>query len=192
MSRRPLIENSRSGERIVLVQSAADTNGQLLEFELHLAPGGRVPSGHVHPRQEERFTVLEGLMRFRLGARAFLVKTGESVTVRPGLAHSFSNPGPAPAHVRVEVRPALRMEVLLEAAAALSDDHNGMPLGLPRPLDLALFLREFENEISVPFLPERLVRVVTRPLAWLARVGGRDARYRRLREGASEVDIGLN
>jgi hypothetical protein len=84
------------------------------------------------------------------------------------------------------------MEVLLEAAAALSDEGNRMPLGLPPPLDLALFLREFENEISVPFLPERLVSVVTRPLAWLARLRGRDARYRGLRAGGSEVDVGLN
>src|ERR1700736_2164277 len=89
MSRGRVIENRRSGERIVLLQTGADTNGQLLEFELFLAPGGRVPSGHVHPEQEERFTVLEGLMRFRLGGRKIQLKTGQSGTERRGGAPVF-------------------------------------------------------------------------------------------------------
>lgn len=191
MSRRGVIENRRSGERIVLLQTGADTNGELLEFELHLAPGGRVPSGHVHPQQQERFTVLEGRMRFRLGTRAVQVKTGQSVTVRPGMPHSFANAGSAPARLRVEVRPALNMEVLLEAAAALTRERNGMPLGLPRPLDLALFLREFETEVAVPFLPRVMVRLVTRALAWLARLRGLDAHYRRLRTATGDAGEGL-
>lgn len=190
MSRGRVIENRRSGERIVLLQTGADTNGQLLEFELFLAPGGRVPSGHVHPEQEERFTVLEGLMRFRLGGRSIQLKTGESVTVRRGVPHVFANAGPAPARLRVEVRPALNMEVLLEAAAALSAPRNGMPLGLPRPLDLALFLREFEKEVAVPFLPRVMVRLVTRALAWLASVGGLDGHYRALRAASTDAGEG--
>jgi quercetin dioxygenase-like cupin family protein len=186
-----VIENGRSGERIVLLKTSADTNGELLEFELNLAPGGRVPSGHVHPHQEERFTVLEGLMRFRLGARAVQVKMGQSVTVRPGIPHSFANAGSTPARLRVEVRPAHNMEVLLEAAAALSRERNGMPLGLPRPLDLALFLREFETEVAVPFIPQVMVRPVTRALAWLARLRGLDARYRRLRAETGDSGEGM-
>jgi quercetin dioxygenase-like cupin family protein len=187
MRRGRLIENGRSGERITLLQSGADTNGQLLAFELCLAPGGRVPSAHVHPGQEERFTVLDGHMRFRLGRRAFLVGRGETVTVRRGMAHSFANAGSTPARLRVEVRPALRMDVLLEVAAALSDERNGMPMGLPRPLDLALFLREFDKEIAVPLVPRRMVRLVTGALASLARLRGRDARYLRLRAVANDA-----
>jgi quercetin dioxygenase-like cupin family protein len=192
MNQRRVIENTRSGERIVLLQTAADTNGQLLEFELLLGPGGRVPSGHVHPHQEERFTVLDGLMRFRLGGRAVMVKAGDSVTVRPGVAHAFANAGSGPARLRVEVRPALKMEVLLEAAAALSRERTGMPLGLPRPLDLALFLREFETEVAVPFLPPMMVRLGTRALAWLARLRGAEVRYRRLRSATADAREGIH
>jgi len=55
---------------------------------------------------------------------------------------------------------------------------------LPRLLDLALFMRDFEREVRAPYLPAVLVRAVIRPAAWLARRRGLDARYRRLRAQA--------
>jgi quercetin dioxygenase-like cupin family protein len=181
MSAGRVVENRASGERIVLLRTAADTGGDLLEFELTLAPGGHVPSGHVHPEQQERFTVLEGRTRFRLGLRTVIAGTGETVTVPPGRAHRFANPGPGPARLLVQVRPALNMERLLETAAALSSGRSGRLAGRPRLLDLALFLSEFEREVRAPLLPGGLLRAVTGSLAWLARSAGLDVRYRRLR-----------
>jgi len=48
--------------------------------------------------------------------------------------------------------------------------------GLPRPLDLALFMREFEQEVQPPAAPG-LVRAATAPLAWLAVRRGLGRRY---------------
>ncbi|MDQ6772584.1 MAG: cupin domain-containing protein [Candidatus Dormibacteraeota bacterium] len=177
-----LIENPRSGERIVLRQTAAETGGTLLTFDLFLAPGGRVPSGHVHPEQEETFRVIEGRMRFRVGGRAILAGAGQTVRVAPGRRHSFANVGPGSARLLVEVRPALNMEELLQAAATLGGEATG-GAGVPRPLDLALFLREFEREVRVPLVPRALVTALTRPLACMASALGLDARYRRARDG---------
>jgi len=172
-----VIENHGSGERLVLQRTAAQTGGRLLAFELRLAPGGRVPASHSHPAQEERFTVVEGRLRFRLGRRSPVLGAGDTVSVRPGTAHRFANPGPAAARVLVEVRPALRMQELLETAAALG--------AAPRPLHLVLFLREFAAEVRAPLLPWA-VAAVTRPLAWLASACGLDAGYRRLRRRLAE------
>jgi len=46
------IDNPVSGERITFIQTAADTAGELLEFELELSADGRVPGAHIHPQQE--------------------------------------------------------------------------------------------------------------------------------------------
>src|SRR5689334_6185578 len=73
--------NPVSGERITFLQTAADTAGERLEFELELAADGRVPGAHVHPEQEERFHVLEGTMTFRLGMRRIVASAGETVVV---------------------------------------------------------------------------------------------------------------
>jgi hypothetical protein len=44
--------------------------------------------------------------------------------------------------------------------------------GIPRPLDLALFTEEFEDEVRAAFPPRWLQRIVLAPLAWVARRRG--------------------
>ena len=62
------LENPASGERITFRQTAANTGGELLAIDLELPANRRVPGGqHIHPKQEERFEVVEGTMRFRMG-----------------------------------------------------------------------------------------------------------------------------
>jgi quercetin dioxygenase-like cupin family protein len=176
-----VIINPLSGERITIRATAQDTGGRVLEWELLLAPGGKVPSGHAHPEQEECFTVLAGRMRFRVGARRIIAGPGDTVRVPPGTVHHFANASARPARVTVQTSPALNMQDLLETAAALAQEQHAAARRLPRPLELALFMRDFEREVRAPYLPARLVAAVVRPAAWLARRCGLDARYRRLR-----------
>ena len=180
-SPRHVIENPLSGERITITDRPRFT-GDALSWELMLAPGGRVPGSHSHPEQEERFTVLEGTMKFKVGRRRMLARPGDVVVVPQGTVHHFANPGPFPAHVAVESTPALCTEAMLETAAALARDQRAAGRPLPRPLDLALFMCDFERELRAPYLPVFPVRVVLRLLRGLARSLGRDTRYRRLRK----------
>ena len=175
-----VITNPLSGEQITIRATAADAGG-VLEWELLLAPGGRVPSSHAHPEQEECFTVLEGRMRFRVGGRRIMAGPGDTVLVPPGTVHHFANAGPRPARVAVQTWPALSMLELLETAAAMAQAQHAAARKLPSPVDMALFMREFEREVRAPYLPAALVRALIRPAAWLAGRCGLDARYRRLR-----------
>ena len=165
-----VIENPISGERIIIRQSGAQTNGELLAFDLYLPPGGHVPAGHAHPIQQERFTVVAGTMRFRLGRRSFLARSGETITIPPGAAHWFGNVGKETAHARVEVRPALRMEQLFETTEAIGQAPRSRGGRLARLADLALIVLEFQRELAVPHVPARLVKVALAPLAWLGRI----------------------
>lgn len=181
LSQGSVIENPVSGERIRILTSAVESGGKLLAWELYLAPGGRVPSGHVHPAQEERFTVVRGHLRFRIGWRRQMVGPGQSITVPRGSPHHFANAGPDEALVLVETRPALETEDLLRVAAQLARDGRGRPRRLPRPVDLLLFMHEFRSEVQAPYLPARLVRLVVSAAVRLAGLARIDARYRRLR-----------
>src|SRR4030081_3304155 len=105
-----VIDNPITGERIVIRQSGADTDGRLLAFDLFLPPGGHVPATHAHPVQQERFTVVTGQLRFRVGQRTLLASPGETVVVEPGTAHWFGNAAAITTVARVEIRPALRMQ----------------------------------------------------------------------------------
>lgn len=172
-----IIENPVSGERITFRETAADTGGELLAFDLELAADGHVPGMHVHPTQEERFEVVSGTMRFRKGRKRVTAKAGDVVVVPPGVAHKFSNAGDDTAVVRVEVRPALRMEDLFETATELAEDGRTTRKGMPKPLDMALFVREFDAEVRGPFVPLWLQRATLAPLAWLAHRRGHGERY---------------
>jgi quercetin dioxygenase-like cupin family protein len=171
------IENPISGEKITFIQTAADTDGELLEIELELSADGAVPGAHIHPEQEERFEILEGTMSFRMGLKKIVAGPGEVVTVPAGKVHAFKNAGDDTASVRVQVRPALQMEQLFETTVALAEDGRTTGTGMPKPLDLALFVREYRREVKAPFPPAPVVRAMLAPLAWMATRKGHCERY---------------
>jgi mannose-6-phosphate isomerase-like protein (cupin superfamily) len=175
-----VLENPISGERIIFRKTAADTDGAMLAFDLELSPAGHVPGAHVHPSQEESFEIVTGLMRFQKGFRTITAGAGDRVVIPSSTPHRFKNAGYGPALVRVEVRPALRMEELLETTVALAREGRTTGKGLPYPLDLALFMREFDAEVRAPFVPAGAVRAVMAPLVWFARRRNLDTRYRKL------------
>ena len=171
------IENPVSGERITFLQTSADTDGELLEIELELSPDGAVPGAHIHPEQEERFEVVEGTMTFRMGLKKIVAGPGDVVTVPAGKVHAFKNSGEDTAKVRVQVRPALAMEQLFETTVALAEDGRTTSKGMPKPLDLALFVRQYQREVKAPFPPAPVVRAMLAPLAWMATRKGHGERY---------------
>lgn len=177
-----VIVNPISGERVVVRVSGAETGGRLLVFDLYLPSGAHVPARHVHPVQEEQFTVVSGQMRFRvgrLGRRTILAHPGETIRVPAGTAHWFGNPGAQVAHACVEVRPALRMEELFETTEAIGRREVGagrtVNVHRPRLTDLAQVVLEFQREVAVPNMPAFLVNVLLAPLAWIGRRRLRDA-----------------
>jgi quercetin dioxygenase-like cupin family protein len=172
-----IIKNPVSGETIEFIKTAADTNGELLEIELTLTPDGSVPGAHVHPEQEERFHVLEGTMKFRLGMKTIVAEAGDTVVVPKGRVHRFKNAGDGVARARVEVVPALDMEQLFETTVELAHEGRVTSKGMPKPLHLALFVRRYEREVRAPFPPAWVVRVLMAPLAALARRRGHAERY---------------
>ena len=60
--------NPATGEWITYTVIAADSGGQLVRFNWRSVPGG-VITEHIHPHQEERFTILVGEAHFTLNGR---------------------------------------------------------------------------------------------------------------------------
>jgi quercetin dioxygenase-like cupin family protein len=169
--------NPVSGERITFRKTSADTGGEYLEIDVELTPDGAVPGRHVHPSQEERFEILSGNVRFRKGLKRIDAKAGDVIIVEPGKAHKFKRAGEEGAAMRVRVTPALEMERLFETAVGLAEDGRVTKKGMPKPLDLALFVSEFKNEVRGPGSPGWIQRASLAPLAYLARRRGRAERY---------------
>jgi hypothetical protein len=108
-------------------------------------------------------------MKFRMGLKTIVAGPGEVVTVPPGVVHNFAQYGDEPSQCRVEIRPALKMEALFETTVRLAQDGRTNRKGMPKPLDLALFVEEFKDEVKAPFPPAPVVKALMAPLRAMAR-----------------------
>src|SRR4051794_41279675 len=108
-------------------------------------------------------------MKFRYGMKTIVAGPGDVVVVPPGKIHNFANAGDEPSQCRVEIRPALKMEQLFETTVRLAEEGRTNKKGMPKPLDLALFVEEFKDEVQAPFPPAWFVRLVMTPLRALPR-----------------------
>jgi quercetin dioxygenase-like cupin family protein len=166
-----VIEDPVFGYRVKLSRE-----GEVLQGEFWVEPGGGGRVDHYHPTVEERFQVLDGEITYRAGRRAHTARRGDQFTIPPGTRHSFANTGDGTAHLLVEMEPALEMEKLFRDTAALGRDgkwialgRRGIPTGPRSMLEMAAFLDRY-REIFVATSPPRVLqRIAVPPLARLAR-----------------------
>jgi hypothetical protein len=132
--------NAATGEWIEYTEVAEDTDGASVRFSWRSMPGG-VITEHVHPHQEERFTIVSGEAMFTLD--------GE-----PHVPHSEGNRGSAVIEGVVELRPALRTKEFHEALAGLVADGGTTARGAPRnPLQMGATFWHFRHESRVTSPP---------------------------------------
>ena len=79
--------NPVSGERIVFRQTAADTDGQLLEMDDFWTRPGHRTAEHIHPEMQERWEVVAGRVCFRVAGVERIAGPGEVVTAPAGVPH---------------------------------------------------------------------------------------------------------
>ena len=111
---------------------------ELLEMEAAYSGEGPMPPMHLHPRQAERFEVLEGKMLTVIDGVSQTFGRGAVFEVPAGTPHQMTAAGPA--RLRWEVRPALRTADFFERMYTSPPD--GAEEG-------AAFLREFGTEFRL-------------------------------------------
>lgn len=166
------IENPVTGERIVFRDTAQDTHGELLRFDYLLRPGGFVPIDHLHPRQEESFEIVSGVLVLRTSQGAQRLGPGERAVVPPGERHIAWNESDEEAHAIVEFRPALNIERFLAGLFRLAREGKVNARGRPRLLWLAVALTELPDHGYLPRLPIAVQKVALGALAPIGRLRG--------------------
>jgi quercetin dioxygenase-like cupin family protein len=165
---RQVIENPVSGERVLWLRTAADTNGELLEWEHTLRPGAHVPRDHIHAAQDERFQVISGTARVRLGKELRDLTAGESIVIPRGTAHGLYNTTDAEARVHCELLPAKNTRAFFEITYGLARDGKVDKMGVPNLLRLAVILRDLGEEHYQPGIP---IAVQKLGLVFMAPIG---------------------
>ncbi len=168
-----VIENPGMGARIVFRRTAAETRGELLSFDFFLRPHKGVASEHLHPKQEERFQVVTGSMCGHLAGEERRVPAGSSATAPPGVPHIWWNDSEGEAHLVVEMRPALSIEVFFETVYGLSRTGRATSNGLPKSmLQMAVLLDAYGDEFLPLSIPTLVRHAMVRGVAPVARLLG--------------------
>jgi quercetin dioxygenase-like cupin family protein len=173
-SRGDVVENPITGERVTFLETAGETNGELLRFEYVLPPGFSIPE-HVHPRQEERHEILSGTLRGRVAGRERDYSAGERAIGPPGVPHAWRNAS-EDRELRIvsELRPALHLEGLMEVGFAIAGDlktnRKNVLKRLPRMIMLA---NEAKHEFYLTSVPGPARGAFSALLGVLAYVVGR-------------------
>ena len=182
------IENPVTGEQMIFHKTAADTNGELVEFELVAKPGAFVAMPHVHPYQTERFEVLSGTLEVKKGRKRETATAGEVVEIEPGVSHSWRNASDEEElRFLVEVRPALQFERLIETMFGLAADGKTNKKGMPNPLRMALIARKHFDDARLPVLPGWVQRAMVGSGAALGKLAGYEATYEPSGEAALAI-----
>ena len=129
------------GFRLLFVRTPDETGGELLEMEATYSGSGQMPPEHLHPRQVERFEVLEGAIRTVIGGAERRFESGECFEVAAGTPHQMGADGPS--RIRWQVRPALRTAEFFERLYGDRAD------SARSAASIADFLAEFSDEIRL-------------------------------------------
>jgi len=173
------LSNPSTGEVIRFTATADMTDGLLVRFEWRSQPGG-VISEHIHPHQEERFTINAGEALFTINGEAVIAKAGESVIIPRGVPHSEGNAGAIDVQGVVELRPAGQAKEWHEALAGIAADYPTTRRGAPRNLlQLGATFWHFRNDSRATSPPLWVQDIVLPPLWLLAKLMGRQPYYPR-------------
>lgn len=163
-----VIENPATGEKIIFRRTANETGGELLQFDMHVTPGGFVPAAHVHPGQTERFVLEKGALRLRKDGEERSYEAGEQAVVPPGTPHIWQNAGDDELRMRVDFTPAGHFDDFLTSLFALVRDGKTDEKGMPNPLQLAAMMRKYGDVIrpaSPPCIVQKVLFGLLSPIA---------------------------
>jgi quercetin dioxygenase-like cupin family protein len=171
--------NPATGEWIEYTTTGEDSGDALVRFNWRSVPGGTITE-HIHPGQEERFSIVTGNAHFTVDGEERWASAGETIVVPAGVRHSEGNLGSTEIEGVVELRPALRSKEFHEAVGGLATDGRTTARGAPKnPFQLGATFWHFRHESRVTS-PPIWVQNLMLPALWaLAKAFGIKPYYER-------------
>lgn len=165
-----VLENPKTGQRIIFRRTSGDTAGGLLEVEsVYTSPSPSRPPTHYHPSQEEIFRVLAGELHVVIDGKRRVLKKGETLVIVEGARHQMWAEA-AGVRVNWQTRPALETEAFFETVFGLASQGKTDEKGTPHLLQAAVIARAYSDEFrlaSPPWAVQRLLLAILAPVGRL-------------------------
>lgn len=89
-------------------------------FELTVPPGSNVPPPHSHTKNDECVYVLEGTLRYAVGAETRDLAVGDTMLSPRGSVHQFSNPFTVAARALIVQSPDIGAQYFRDVGAVVN------------------------------------------------------------------------
>ncbi len=162
----------KQGETLIFF-SPPDCDAPSVAFEMHLAPGGKGPTPHSHPKQSEHFEVVSGCLIATRNGTAHRVEAGGAVLIDAGVVHSFANGSDTEEVVcRCTATPALNLQWFLTELAGAANRGGGR-WDDASLLEVGYALHQMQGEYQLAGMPPFLQTLLASGLASAAQLLGR-------------------
>ena len=130
-----VFHNPKIKDKVTVLKTAEETNGDYILVEVELAAGGGVGM-HYHKTFNETFIPVDGVLGVDVRKKKLRLHQGEMVVARMNEAHRFYNPGKSTIRFNVKIAPAQnRFLETLSIAYGLASDGEVNSKGVPKRFD---------------------------------------------------------
>lgn len=170
----PYTIDNGCGERLTFLRRVATPDGERLEVENSVHPGGGPPM-HVHYFQEEALTVRQGRLGCqRKGEEPRHAEVGATVVFRPGEVHRFWNAGDTELRCTGYICPPDSIEYFLRG---LYEAQRKSGSARPDPFDAAYLAWRYRSEFGMEEIPALVRRLVFPVQVLVGRALGRYGKF---------------
>jgi quercetin dioxygenase-like cupin family protein len=99
-----VFENPLIKDKVTVLKTTSETNGQYLLVEVELQPGGGNDM-HYHTTFNEEFTAVEGMLGIDVGNKKLRLQPGDQAIAPVNQLHRFYNPGKEVIRFHVKIFP---------------------------------------------------------------------------------------
>ncbi|SDE41433.1 Mannose-6-phosphate isomerase, cupin superfamily [Paenibacillus sp. UNCCL117] len=160
-----------NGNTITLSSHGTDQEGEYLILEHTIVSPGAMNGPHSHPVLDEKFTIIEGTMRFLIDDHTVLAGPGEQIHIKPGQIHQAWNESQTMLRVIHEIRPPGQHWNMFRLLHKLEAEGKLNAKGIPRnPLWMGLAWTTMDGYIAGP--PRWIQHIALGGLARIAKAFG--------------------
>jgi len=165
------VENPIAGERLTFVATREDGSESLV-CDITTTAGAPGPPEHIHPSSSELFEVQEGAIMLEAGGTRHTLRSGESLTVRAGVAHKFASHPELDGRTRVTFDVPGRIEDQLVTFSELARAGRLSADGRPSMQQVAVTFSELVHDTRATVAPWAAQRALFAVLAPIGRRHG--------------------
>lgn len=156
--------------RLIIMKTAAETDGQSFEMEIVVGPQNPGPPLHTHPHAAEVYEVLDGEIELNVDGVWQTYSAGQKAVIARGVPHTYRNTSDRAITVYNRHQPAMQFSDYFETMheVANSDAVTSQPTSFKALLHFAVMIADYPEEIRSVAPPDPVMRL----FGWFGRLLG--------------------